>query len=80
MNLEDLASDSPWNTRNLQNFGLPPTPIAAPGEKSIRAALNPTPGDWFFYVRTEDNGGHTFAVNDAEFQAAKAICEERGFC
>ena len=80
LNLEDLASDSPWNTRNLQNFGLPPTPIAAPGEKSIRAALNPTPGDWFFYVRTEDNGGHTFAVNDAEFQAAKAICEERGFC
>ena len=80
LNQEDLSSDSPWNTRNLQNWGLPPTPIASPGEKSIRAALNPEPGDWTFYVRTEEDGGHTFATNDAEFQAAKRICEERGYC
>lgn len=80
LNSEDLNSTSPWNTRDLNNFGLPPTPIASPGEKAIRAALNPEPGDWIFYVRTEEDGGHTFANNDAEFQAAKNLCQERGFC
>ena len=80
LNVEDLESESPWNTRNLQNYGLPPTPIAAPGEKAIRAALNPEPGEWLFYVRTEEDGGHTFATTDAEFQAAKNICIERGYC
>lgn len=80
LTVDDLQSTSPWNTRDLNNFGLPPTPIASPGEKAIRAALNPEPGEWLFYVRTEEDGGHTFAVNDAEFQAAKNLCQERGFC
>lgn len=80
LNSEDLASESPWNTRNLQNYGLPPTPIASPGEKAIRAALNPEPGEWLYYVRTEEDGGHTFATTDAEFQAAKRVCVERGYC
>jgi len=80
LNQEDLDSESPWNTRNLQNYDLPPTPIAAPGEKALRAALNPDVGDWLYYVRTEEDGGHTFAVTDAEFAAAKAICVERGYC
>lgn len=77
---EDLDSASPWNTRNLSNVGLPPTPIASPGAAAIRAALNPEPGDWFWYVLTEENGGHTFATTEAEFSAAVAICRERGFC
>ncbi|MFT7474375.1 MAG: UPF0755 protein [Verrucomicrobiales bacterium] len=80
LNKQDLDSTSPWNTRNLQNYGLPPTPISSPGEKAIRAALNPDVGDWLFYVRTEEDGGHTFAVTDSEFQAAKSICAERGYC
>jgi len=77
---EDLDSTSPWNTRDLGNYDLPPTPIASPGEKAIRAALNPDEGDWLYYVRTEEDGGHTFAVTDAEFLAAKALCAERGYC
>ena len=80
LNAEDLASESPWNTRNLQNYDLPPTPISAPGEKAIRAALNPEEGEWQYYVRTEEDGGHTFAVTDDEFQAAKRVCIERGYC
>ncbi len=80
LNNDDLTSDSPWNTRNLSNYGLPPTPISSPGEKALRAALNPELGDWLYYVRTEEDGGHTFAVTDAEFQAAKAVCIERGYC
>lgn len=79
----DLASDSPYNTRNLNNVGLPPTPIAAPGLASLRAALAPAEGDWFFYVLTDEGGvagAHTFATTNAEFQAAKEICRELGYC
>jgi UPF0755 protein len=70
-----------WNTR--ANPGLPFTPIAAPGEKSLEAALNPEDGAWFYYVLTDHGGvedAHTFAETDAEFQAAKAICVDLGYC
>lgn len=68
----DFESDSPYNTRRVQ--GLPPTPIAAPGRLAIEAALNPEPGDWIYYVLTDPDGSHTFAVTNAEFQAAKQVC------
>ena len=71
----DLDSDSPYNTRNRK--GLPPTPIASPGRASIEAALNPTPGDWLFYVLSDSEGRHTFAVTDDEFEAARQVCIER---
>ncbi len=44
--LQDAGN--PYNTR--QHKGLPPTPIASPGEKSIDAALHPEEGDWMFWV------------------------------
>lgn len=77
---EDLNSDSPWNTRNLSNVGLPPTPIASPGAASLRAALQPEDGDWLFYVLTGENGpgSHSFAVTASEHAANVAICVERG--
>lgn len=78
LNLDDLRSDSPWNTRNTSNLGLPPTPIAAPGEASLRAALQPEVGDWLFYVLTNEDGSHSFAVTAAEHSANVAICVERG--
>jgi|TARA_B100000902_G_scaffold34208_1_gene41174 UPF0755 protein len=77
LTLSDLTVDSPYNTRIV--LGLPPTPISAPGRASIEAALNPIVGDWLFYVRTDDFGigSHTFAVTEAEFNAAVQICVER---
>ncbi len=80
LTVADLESDSPWNTRNVNSRGLPPTPIASPGEAAIRAALSPEPGPWMYYVLTEPDGSHTFAETDEEFQAAKRICQERGLC
>jgi len=54
----DLHFPSPYNT--YQNKGLPPGPIANPGEAALRAALNPpsTP-DFYFVANTE--GGHFFS-------------------
>ncbi|MEM8903499.1 MAG: endolytic transglycosylase MltG [Actinomycetota bacterium] len=74
----DLEVESPYNTRRFP--GIPPTPIASPGAASIEAALNPAEGDWFFYVRTEEDGGHTFAVTLEEHNANVEICRERGYC
>lgn len=70
----DFESTSPFNTRRQP--GLPPTPIAASGEFALEAAIAPAEGPWFYYVLTEPRS-HTFAVTDAEFQAAKRICIER---
>ncbi|MDZ7674183.1 MAG: endolytic transglycosylase MltG [Acidimicrobiales bacterium] len=68
----DFESDSPYNTRRVQ--GLPPTPIASAGRASIEAALAPEPGEWLYYVLADEEGNHTFAETNAEFQRAKQEC------
>lgn len=60
----------PYNTRIVP--GLPPTPISSPGRASIRAALNPEPGPWKWYVLIDTDGRHFFTDNFAEFEQKKA--------
>jgi UPF0755 protein len=60
---KDLQVDSPYNT--YRNSGLPPGPIANPGEASLRAALTPAVTDYLFFV-ANDNGGHFFSKTLAE--------------
>lgn len=74
----DLEKDNPYNTR--LRAGLPPTPIAAPGEATLSAALNPEEGPWMYYVLADQSGRHTFAVTDAEFQRAVKVCREKKLC
>ncbi|TWV58083.1 endolytic transglycosylase MltG [Streptomyces misionensis] len=45
---DDTRVQSPYNT--YQRTGLPPTPIGNPGEDAMRAAINPTPGEWLYFV------------------------------
>lgn len=54
----DLQTDTPYNT--YTRAGLPPTPIAMPGEAAIRAALNPAPTDALYFVARGD-GTHVFS-------------------
>ena len=62
----DLKAPGPYNT--YENAGLPPTPIAAPGEAAIQAALDPAPGDNLFYVVIDKEGRHAFAKTGAEHE------------
>ncbi len=73
---EDLEKDGPYNTYTRK--GLPPTPIASPGRESIRAALNPTPGDWLYYVVIDAQGNHAFATTFKEHRKNIKIAEENG--
>jgi UPF0755 protein len=62
-----LKIDSPYNTR--LHKGLPPTPIANPGEASIRAAAHPSHVPYLYYVAGADGcGEQVFSKTYAEFQ------------
>ncbi|UCV24813.1 endolytic transglycosylase MltG [Ferribacterium limneticum] len=65
----DLQTDSPYNTYSRP--GLPPTPIAMPGQASLRAALNPAESEVLYFVARGDGSSqfsqtldeHNNAVN-----------------
>lgn len=60
---EDLRFNSPYNT--YHNRGLPPGPIANPGEASLQAALAPSPTDDLYFVANTE-GGHFFSKSLGE--------------
>lgn len=85
------ATDTPYNT--YINKGLPPTPIANPGRKSIIAALNPAPNPagtdplcanvpkpcrYLYYVLSDKEGGHAFAVTLAQHEANVETARQAG--
>jgi UPF0755 protein len=61
----DLAINSPYNT--YRHAGLPPGPIASPGETSLRAALAPALTDYLYFV-ANTQGGHFFSKTLAEHE------------
>ncbi len=70
LNNADLLISSPYNT--YRYYGLPPTPICNPGEKSLRAVLSPTKTDYLFFFATKD-GRHIFSRTLKEHQRQLAI-------
>ena len=66
--LSDIERRSPYNTRLYP--GLPPGPVASPGESSLKAALNPATSDYLYYVRNpdRDDGAHNFYNNGGDFE------------
>jgi UPF0755 protein len=55
----DLQFDSPYNTYRYP--GLPPGPIAAPGQASLDAAARPANVSYIYFVSRND-GSHAFAT------------------
>lgn len=72
----DLDKDTPYNNR--LRAGLPPTPIAAPGEAALKAALAPSPGDWLYYVLADASGRHLFTASVEEFDRQVAKSQREG--
>jgi UPF0755 protein len=65
----DLDSDTPYNT--YTRSGLPPTPIALPGEASIEAAVAPDATDAVYFVATgRGDGSHYFSSTLEEHERA----------
>ncbi len=74
---DQLKQDTPYNT--YTRAGLPPTPIEAPGDDAIAAAINPAQGDWYYYVTVNLKTGETkFATTYDEFLQYKA--EFKQYC
>jgi len=62
LTVEDLNAESPYNTRKFR--GLPPGPIANPGEASIRAALHPTRTEYWYYLHDRKGKIHYAVTNE----------------
>ena len=74
-----LNQDGPYNT--YRRAGLPPTPIALAGWESLRAATQPTPTPYIFFVATGiGDGRHYFAQTLAEHNrnVARHVAAVRG--
>ena len=54
---------NPWTT--YKHEGLPPTPIANPGERAMEAVLAPAPGNYLYFVARGDRR-HAFAATYTE--------------
>ncbi|MEV7976659.1 endolytic transglycosylase MltG [Streptomyces sp. NPDC086519] len=63
--VKDTRIENPYNS--YRRMGLPPTPIDNPGEEAMRAALNPPPGDWLYFV-TVKPGDTRFTADYTEHQ------------
>ena len=72
---KDLLKDTPHNT--YTRGGLPPTPIAMPGQASLQAALNPAKTLALYFVARGD-GSSEFSRTLAEHERAVTKYQRRG--
>lgn len=64
---KDLKTSTPYNTYVIT--GLPPTPIAMPGQEAIHAALHPATGKSLYFV-AKGGGRHLFSDTLAQHNDA----------
>lgn len=80
---EQRRVDSPYNT--YVHNGIPPGPIASPGEAALRAVLAPAEGqDCYFSAVDLETGETKFAVTPEDHEAnvaeLQAFCRESDLC
>lgn len=72
---KDLRTKTPYNTYQIR--GLPPGPIANPGEAALRSVLYPAETDFLFFVSRND-GSHHFSKTLAEHNRAVRKFQKQG--
>lgn len=75
-NAADRGRSGPYNS--YANYGLPPTPIGAPGSKAIEAALRPAAGPYMFFVKCHTDGTSCFATTLPEHQSNVRAAQAAG--
>jgi UPF0755 protein len=68
--------ETPYNT--YLNKGLPPTPIASPGQPSLTAAITPPQTTYLYYVLIDPSGKQAFASTSKEFALLEAQAKAKG--
>lgn len=64
LSVSDTKIKSPYNTYRIK--GLPPGPIASPGEASVKAALYPEKTDYLYFAAKPDGSGSVFSKTGEE--------------
>ncbi|MGL5347429.1 MAG: endolytic transglycosylase MltG [Peptostreptococcaceae bacterium] len=72
---KDLEINSPYNS--YKNKGLPPTPIASPGIKSIEGTLYPDDTDYLYFVAKMDGGNNYSTTYEQHLKYVKEYKDER---
>src|SRR3989344_1436539 len=67
---DSFKKDTPYNT--YTRTGLPPHPIANPSVDAIKAALNPTQTDYYFYLTDRATGTTHFSATFEEHSKKRA--------
>ncbi len=74
---ERADASNPYNT--YVHTGLPPTPIGSPNDEAIKAAVNPSANNFYYWVTVNTQTGETkFASTYAEHQVNQA--QFRSWC
>jgi len=72
---QQLTTNSPYNTYKYP--GLPPGPIDSPGAAAIKAALQPSSGNWLYFVTVNPKTGETlFTASEAQFEQYEAELQQ----
>ncbi|MPY60092.1 endolytic transglycosylase MltG [Streptomyces spongiae] len=67
--------NDPYNTYKIK--GLPPGPIANPGQVALEAALNPAKGNWYYFVSVSEDETLFAETNEEQNRNREKYLEEQ---